>query len=230
MKYEPHEYAAMFPLADEQELRDMADDIKQRGLLCKIVLLDKKILDGRNRFQACQIAGVEPRFTKYAGTDPLADVISWNLHRRHLSTSQRAALAVELKPMFETQARERQLATLKHGDANPVKANLPERASGQSRDQAAAAVGVSGRTVQDAELIKHAAPDVFDEIKKGKKTVNQAKKEVHQKRRDPLDMTKDVADEDSEEKEQSSTLFHLKRYWRKANKADKKTFREWIKQ
>lgn len=224
MKYEPHEYAAMFPLADEQELRDMADDIKQRGLLCKIVLLDKKILDGRNRFQACQIAGVEPRFTKYAGTDPLADVISWNLHRRHLSTSQRAALAVELKPAFEKLARARQ------GHRSDIVANLPQSDKGKARDQAAAAVGVSGRTVQDAELIKHAAPDVFDEIKKGKKTVNQAKKEVHQKRRDPLDMTKDVADEDSEEKEQSSTLFHLKRYWRKANKADKKTFREWIKQ
>ena len=79
------------------------------------------------------------------------DVVSWNLKRRHLSVSQKSTLAIRLKPMFEVKAKERQ-----HGGQGGklLKANLPEANKGQSRDQAAAAVGVSGRTVQDAVKLR----------------------------------------------------------------------------
>ncbi len=42
----------------------------------------------------------------YRGTDPLGDVVSWNLKRRHLSVSQKSTLAIRLKPMFEVKAKE----------------------------------------------------------------------------------------------------------------------------
>ena len=74
------------------------------------------------------------------------------MKRRHLSTSQKSTLAVGLKPMFEEQARERM-----HLD-NASKANLPESQRGEARDKSAAAVGVSGRIVQDAEHVKKHAP------------------------------------------------------------------------
>jgi hypothetical protein len=73
-----------------------------------------------------------------AGADPLADVVSWNLKRRHLSTSQKATLAVALKPMFEEQARDRQSKA--GGDHKTLMANLPQADKGTARDQAAAAV------------------------------------------------------------------------------------------
>lgn len=181
---EAHEFAAIFPLATDDELREMAADIKQRSLLHPIVLLGGKVLDGRNRLRACKLAGVEPDFTNYVGTDPLADVVSWNLHRRQMSTSQRAALAVSLKPMFEKQAKERMRAAggdhgNQHtGGKSAGKANLPEPPKGQSRDQAAAAVGVSGRLVGYAEKVKREAPEMFEAIKAGTKTVDAARKEV----------------------------------------------------
>ncbi len=114
-------------------------------------------------------AGIPPRFQTYTGADPLADVISWNLKRRHLSTSQKAVLAVSLKPMFAEQARERQAATRITNGHVPARANLPtpERA----RDQAAAAVGVSGRIAQDAEYVKKRAPEVAVNLYAGKRTV-----------------------------------------------------------
>ena len=71
--------------------------------------------------------------------------------RTVVCTSQRAEVARTLKPMYEAKARERQAAV--GGDRKSVMANLPQAIDGKgaARDQAAAAVGVSGRTVQDAE-------------------------------------------------------------------------------
>jgi hypothetical protein len=183
---EVHEYAVLFPMASDDEIREMADDIKKRGLLNPIITLDGKILDGRNRAKACEMAGITPRCQPYQGADPLGDVVSWNLKRRHLSVSQKSTLAIRLKPMFEVKAKERQLATQNNESGKAVRANLPELVKGKSVDQAAAAVGVSGRTVQDAEYVKKHAPEVFEKIgtkgADGKEfTVNAAKKEVKER-------------------------------------------------
>jgi ParB-like chromosome segregation protein Spo0J len=178
---EAHEYAKLFPMANETTLAEMAADIKQRNLLNPIILLDNQILDGRNRYQACIMAGVKPSFVDYEGTDPLADVLSWNLHRRQLTPSQLAMVALACKPMFEKLAKERQSELGKtHGDT--LKANLPQGATGQSRDQAAAAVGVSGRLVQDAEYIAKHSPELAEKVKSGEKTVNSAITEIKPKR------------------------------------------------
>ena len=118
-----HEYAALFPMATEAELQDMAADIKERGLLCPVVTLDDKVLDGRNRVRACEIAGVPPRFQEYAGADPLADVVSWNLKRRHLTTSQQAGIGADV-------------ANMRQGERTDLEpsANLPlDRSCGRRR-------------------------------------------------------------------------------------------------
>ena len=87
------------------------------------------------------MAGVAPRFQQYTGNDPLGDVVSWNLKRRQLTTGQKAALAVALKPEFEAQARERQ----KQAEGKPrgeksVSADLREQSHGKASEKAAEAV------------------------------------------------------------------------------------------
>lgn len=178
--FEIHEHARHLPMATDSEIADMAADIKEHGLRNPIVLFEEKILDGRNRLKACEIAGVEPEFVIYDGMDPLADVVSWNIQRRHLTTSQKAAAAVELKGAFAKQAKERMQAR-KGKQPGATKANLPDLAKGQSRDQAAAAVGVSGRTVQNAEFVKEHAPELFQEVKTGNITVDAALKKTKPK-------------------------------------------------
>jgi hypothetical protein len=54
------------------------------------VLLDGMVLDGWHRYLACAKAGVEFKAMNFDGADPVAFVISRNLHRRHLTPSQRA--------------------------------------------------------------------------------------------------------------------------------------------
>jgi hypothetical protein len=107
--YKFHPACLAFPLLPDAELRDLADDIKLRGLLHPIVVFRGQILDGRNRLAACEMAGVEPRFAEWASSgSPVEWVISTNLHRRHLSASQRAVVALDLLPLLEKEAKERQ--------------------------------------------------------------------------------------------------------------------------
>lgn len=86
-----HPAAAVWPTLDEPDLRRLADDIKANGLQHPIVMLDGKILDGRNRHAACGIAGVEPTYVQYEGDDPIGYVLSSNNERRHMSLPERAA-------------------------------------------------------------------------------------------------------------------------------------------
>ena len=72
---------------------------------------------------------------------------------------------------YDRQAKERQKASggdRKSEKARSVQVNLPEPISGQARDHAARAVGVSGKSIDYAtKVIKHAVPEI---IKKGNKT------------------------------------------------------------
>ena len=94
-----HEIANIFPLMADTELESLITDIKTNGLIEPICLYDGKILDGRNRYVACQRAEIEPRFTRYTKDNPLGFVISLNLKRRHLNESQRAVVASRLANM-----------------------------------------------------------------------------------------------------------------------------------
>ncbi|MFI8102676.1 ParB N-terminal domain-containing protein [Streptomyces sp. NPDC086023] len=83
----------MFPMLSQDELLDLAESIKAEGQHKNIVLdADGVLLDGRNRLAACEIAGVEPRFTTYTGSNPTALILSNNVFRRHISKGQQAMI------------------------------------------------------------------------------------------------------------------------------------------
>jgi hypothetical protein len=90
---EAHPYADAWPMLREDELAELAADIAATGLRHSIVLHDGMVLDGRNRLAACTIAGVEPTFVGFEGTDDdaLAFVQSENNARRHQSKGSLAA-------------------------------------------------------------------------------------------------------------------------------------------
>jgi hypothetical protein len=110
---EGHEVAGLFELMKDSELRDLADDIREHGLLEPIVMFEGKVLDGRNRQQACELAGVEATYVEWEpnGQAPTEYVLSKNLLRRHLTDVQRAALSVEVMPKLKQEAKSRQRAS-----------------------------------------------------------------------------------------------------------------------
>ena len=93
-----HPFAKLFPLISEQELAELATDIEANGLREPIAkTVDGRIADGRNRWLACKLTDQEPTYvTLKDGTELLSFIVSKNLRRRHLSTSQRAAIAAEI--------------------------------------------------------------------------------------------------------------------------------------
>lgn len=176
-----HEYARLFPAMDDDELQELAKDILENGQQNPIWLdSDGFILDGRNRAAACLIAGVPPESRTFNGTDEdkLRFVVSQNVHRRHLNTSQRAVIAATMAESFEALAKARQAATQHRGTSKaPVKEKFPEPEAGQSRDQAGAALNVSGKTVDMAKkVIAKAAPEVVEAVTKGDLAVSRAAK------------------------------------------------------
>ena len=86
-----HPYADKFPMLPETELAELADSISVNGLRLAIVITPGGlILDGRNRWKACELADVEPATIVYDGEDIAEYVIDANITRRNMSTGQRA--------------------------------------------------------------------------------------------------------------------------------------------
>ena len=154
-----HRFASAFPLLDSEQLGTLADDIREHGQREPIRTYGGEVLDGRNRFLACEALGVDPWMVESdAQTDEaaLAESISCNLHRRHLTTSQRAMVGVMLEPMFAELAKARQVRK----PADSVPAEMPEQ-NREAREDAAEAVNVSPRSIQNAKRVtEHGTPEL----------------------------------------------------------------------
>ncbi len=96
---ELHPLCKLFPPLSGEGLKVLADDIKALGQLEPIVIYEGMILDGRNRYEACRLAGERPKFEEFGGGDPFDLVVSKNMNRRNLDKSQRALIAAELETL-----------------------------------------------------------------------------------------------------------------------------------
>jgi len=183
-----HPIADVWPMMDEAKLAELADDIRKNGQLVPVWLYEGKILDGRNRWAACKIAGVEPKTKEYTGDEPTAFAVSLNDRRRHMNKGSLAAVAAELEPFFAADAKRRQRDSggdKKSEIARSVMEKIPEpiekKPTPPARQEAAKSVGVNDRYVSDAKKVKTEAPEVFERLKAGKITLQDAKREVAKK-------------------------------------------------
>lgn len=177
---EAHPAASMFPMIPQDELEALSTDIGANGLLDPVVLFEGKILDGRNRAKACEMAGVRVETVAWRprnGEGPIAYAIAKNLHRRHLSASQRAALAVEVLPMLEVEAKGRMLA----GVADPDQKVAQGSREPQSSDRAAELLGTNRQYVSDAKKISQDAPELLEKVKTGELNIREARAQAKAK-------------------------------------------------
>lgn len=159
-----HEYANLFPMMADADLGELADDIRKHGLRDAIVLLDGKILDGRNRHRACELAAVEPIFQDFTGDNALGFVISHNLHRRHLTESQRAMVAAKM-------------ANLSKGGPSGFHTDPSIDGSPLSQSKAQELLNVGESTITRAKKIQRlGAPELVAAVESGEVTVGAAYK------------------------------------------------------
>lgn len=166
-----HEFANLFPMLYGDALDALRDDIRANGVREPIVFLDGHILDGRNRYQCARDLGIEYPRVEFTGDDALSFVISHNLHRRHLTESQRASIAQRVANM----GRGRNWGN----SANLQNKPLSERAAPQpprvSVDDAAKMLNVSPRSVHTARKVhEHGTPELVQAVERGEISVSAA--------------------------------------------------------
>lgn len=155
-EYEVHPAATLFPMMDAESFERLKSDIKENGQEKPITFFDGKLLDGRNRMMACQDLGIEPLSEEIedAGDgsfDPFKWVLSMNLHRRHLTESQRSMVAAKLANMNE---------------GRPSKETL--QICRVSTDQASSMLGVSPRSVASAkQVLEHGSKEIIEAVEQG---------------------------------------------------------------
>lgn len=165
---EVHEAAELFPMLEGEEYERLKADIKEHGVQADMIFYDGKLIDGRNRYRACMELGINP--DHYSGEldvdlidDPVALVLSLNLHRRHLSTSQRAMIAGKIAKLR---------------DGRPPKEETAQNCA-VSKTEAASQLKVGKGTVDSAKrVIRDGHPDVVKAVERDEIKVSQAEKLV----------------------------------------------------
>ncbi len=127
-----HPAAELFPLMSEERLEQLTQSIRERGQRSAIVLCDGLVLDGRNRWLACQRAGVVPRTIEWDHVgSPWRFVWDQNGQRRDLPADQRVALCLQIKRGDESwrveQERLREQANQARGEAKKIAVAMQPR-------------------------------------------------------------------------------------------------------
>jgi len=185
-----HAIASLFPAMSPDEFAALKSDIQANGLREPVVLFDGRLLDGRHRYRACMELGI-PCSTKTVSDSSAAMIaLSLNLYRRHLSSSQKAAILVEAREILneETKAAEARHAANsgrpKKGTEKPTQlSGEVSKHEGEAAERAAKSAGTNRQYVNDAQALIDESPELHAEVKSGKKTVPQAKNELRKKKK-----------------------------------------------
>lgn len=205
--YEVHPFADAFPLIDGDEFGELVRDIKRNGLREPIILNhDRTVLvDGRNRWRACEEAGADPVFETlregYSETAILDLIMSKNMARRQLNAGQRALMGVEYERYYAEAVKATEAArkasavgdeSSRHGNStstltpadlreSPPVAPTLDRRRRESSERAAKVVGASGRAIQQAKAVQRDAPDLAAKVRAGEIALDRADKERRQR-------------------------------------------------
>lgn len=185
-----HPFARTFETLSKEEMTDLREDIKTRGIVVPLIVNKAKdtIIDGRNRWMIATELGLKeseiPMVTFDGPDDEIkAEILRLNVFRRHLTEDQRVAAIAKVRgPMLEKEAKERQAAAPK-GKSGSFK-NGEGKTKGTTVAQIASESKSSTYKAGQAEKARKAG--VLDDVIAGKKSLKQAAKSVGTKKRKPL--------------------------------------------
>jgi len=157
IEYAIHSATGLFPPMSDEDFAQLKADIEQNGQKMPILVYRNKIVDGRERLRACRELGIDPVFEDVGKLDMPTQsfIVSQNLHRRHLSDSQRAMIAAKL--------------------SNTKKGTNQHTAEAVSQKQAASACNVSVDSLQRAsKVLESGYEDLIQSVESGELDVSNA--------------------------------------------------------
>lgn len=182
-----HPAAELFPMMDGIEFDEFVQDIKEHGLRDPVeVLPDGVLVDGRNRLRACQMLGIKPLTVTVNPDGVVSYIVSKNLHRRHITSSQRAGISMRSYDIRAAEAAQRKVEGNREGGRKGGKSKVlkfPQTVAGTSspdretRKQLAKEFNTNHAYVDKARAMREAAPDLLDEVVAGKKSIPEAHRE-----------------------------------------------------
>jgi hypothetical protein len=168
--FELHPACAAWPPMSDTALAELARDIKANGLRDAITVTpDRKLLDGRNRVAASEMAGVgipSDKIETYDG-DPWLFSLSKNKHRRHLSVGQIAIVAATLAKRGRGEyARE---ANGSSEPFAPTEPNPSNEGFAPTTAEVAKAAGVPKTAIESAKaVLAYGAPEEVEVVRTDK--------------------------------------------------------------
>ena len=182
--YEFHPIANAFPLMNDVEFAELIADIRGNGLIKEIDLYQGKVLDGRNRYNACKKAGVPIRTRNFAARDEdhaISHAISANLRRKHYTDDQ---LSMSAQTLANMKAGDNQFIAKEVPEISGTSDQQPEKpieAPKISLKDAAKKVGVKYKSAERARTVANKAEAVVEPVTQGKITIREAEKLIEEK-------------------------------------------------
>jgi len=195
----------IFPEMQEEDYHRLVEDIDSNGFddSQPIFLYQGEILDGWNRNRACMELGIKPVFKDFVGTETEAIMFVMRTNkRRNLTSSQWACIAAEAEDVIniiraesEKQRREK-ISESRKGETTQLIAPS-KKEDNESRTKIAETFNTNRTYINQATKLKEEKPDVFEQVKSGKKTFTEVKKEEKIKERTELieKQKKDIEEE-----------------------------------
>jgi len=178
----------IWPEAKEEDFNELVEDIRQNGFDqgMPITIYQGEILDGWNRWRACQVLGINPPTVEFSQDDTAALAFTLRTNkRRNLSSGQKAALAVEadgIMELLKKEAEDRVGGRPKKDEGKPGQVFAPvSKDENKTATKAAEIFGTNRTYVNQAAKLRSEAPEVFDKLKAGKTTMQEARKEAARK-------------------------------------------------
>ncbi|MDB5853263.1 MAG: Transcriptional activator adenine-specific methyltransferase-like protein [Herminiimonas sp.] len=167
MDYQLHPLCSLFPPMSGWEFDSLKSDIAANGLRQPITVHRCLILDGGNRYRACLELGIKPTFAEFAHAERemLAFVLSSNLHRRHLTTGQHAAIVASAQNWGHAQTVGK---PSKSGSTTGL----------ETVANRAAASGASDKTQRMADKVARDAPDLAWKVAHGEISLAKAHQQI----------------------------------------------------
>ena len=205
LDYKRHPLSEVCRDIPEKEFESLKYNILLNGVVRNTIFtLDGKILDGWHRYKAVKELTEEGMisldvgltyelsFIEYDGADPVRFVLSKNIHRRHLTVSQRSAIIVDAYKWFKRGQRN-QMGPLGPFDSKTLAEMIKEAGVGES-------------SIKRAKRLKKNALDLFNKVIDGDISLRAADDELSSRQeyerrlavleRDAPDLSERVIDDD----------------------------------